>query len=84
MSHTCLTNQTASDEIVKQGDSVKNVVIPAKAGIQRVASATHMNPQVFPIEPLLDSCRADALRWIPAFAGMTIFFMGLLPFTEWP
>ncbi|MGB9151711.1 MAG: branched-chain amino acid ABC transporter substrate-binding protein, partial [Alphaproteobacteria bacterium] len=31
----------------------------------------------FLCEPLLDSCRADARRWIPAFAGMTII-CGLL------
>jgi hypothetical protein len=41
------------------------IVIPAKAGIQI---------ENFCFSSLPNSCRADARRWIPAFAGMTMFF----------
>ena len=46
-------------------------VIPAKAGIKRVASATHKNQMVRKMTMQSVICRADALLWIPAFAGMT-------------
>ncbi|MDR3425639.1 MAG: extracellular solute-binding protein [Alphaproteobacteria bacterium] len=39
------------------------------------SDSEHMSPAVFQFVPPLDSCRADAQRWIPAFAGMTIFFV---------
>jgi release factor glutamine methyltransferase len=35
------------------------------------SDSEHMSQTAFQFEPLLDSCRADSRRWIPAFAGMT-------------
>jgi hypothetical protein len=35
------------------------------------SDSEHVSQAAFQFEPLLDSCRADARRWIPAFAGMT-------------
>jgi hypothetical protein len=40
----------------------------------------------FLLVSLVDSCRADARRWIPAFAGMTnlevAFFLHKTPFIQ--
>jgi len=45
------------------GKKPESSATPAKAG--------DMSQTVFQLEPQHDSCRADARRWIPAFAGMT-------------
>ncbi|MDR3425387.1 MAG: SH3 domain-containing protein [Alphaproteobacteria bacterium] len=50
-----------------------SVVIPAKAGIHRRASARHKSPAAISFKPPLDSYARYRSRWIPAFAGMTAF-----------
>jgi len=51
--------------------SPPNAVIPAQAGIQRAASAAHMDS--IPRQSVFVGLRRDKRRfsWIPAFAGMT-------------
>jgi hypothetical protein len=51
-------------------------VIPAKAGIHRRAAARHKNPKVYIIPIVADSYARYRKRWIPAFAGMTLVFIG--------
>ncbi|MDR3424525.1 MAG: pitrilysin family protein [Alphaproteobacteria bacterium] len=54
---------------------VKYIVIPAKAGIHRRASARHMSPAAGLSELLFDLYARHRSRWIPAFAGKTAAFI---------
>jgi|GEM_PF-458337 aminoglycoside/choline kinase family phosphotransferase len=40
-------------------------------GNPAASDSEHIKPAAFPLEQQQDFCRADARRWIPAFAGMT-------------
>ena len=53
-----------------------SAVIPAKAGIQRSASARRIK-RALPSETLVDSHACYRSRWIPAFAGMTMLLLAL-------
>ena len=49
-------------------------VIPAKAGIQRIADAMRINHTALQIEMPISLYARYRKRWIPAFAGMTAVF----------